>query len=54
MGRVTLGEIRDRSETIGDILDGSRDPRSGSGRFVGFSDKSWTGRRTLGEVQNGL
>ena len=42
MGRGTFGEVRN----------GSLDPRGSQGRIGGTSRRSWTGRGTLGEVQD--
>ena len=40
--------------TLGDVRDGSEDPRGGLGRFVGPSWRFGTVRETLGEVRDGL
>ena len=39
--------------TLGEVRDGSGDPRGCPGRFVGPSGRSETGWGTLGEVRDG-
>ena len=38
--------------TLGEVRDGSEDPRKGPGRVGGPSGKSWKGPGTLPEVQD--
>ena len=40
-------------EILGEILDGSGDPRVGPGRVGGTSERSGTGGGTLGEIREG-
>ena len=39
--------------TLGEVRDGSGDPRGGPGQIVGPSGRSRTGQRTLKEVRDG-
>ena len=50
MGRGTLGKVRKGSGSLGEVQERSEDPRGGSGRVVGASGRSESGRGTFGEV----
>ena len=53
MGWRTLGEVRDRSETLGEVREGSGDPWGGPGRVERPSWRSGTGQGSLGEAGTG-
>ena len=44
----TLREVRDGSETLGEVIDGSREPQVGLGRVEQPLGRSWTGQGILG------
>ena len=49
----TLGRSRMGRETLGEVRDGSENPRGGSGRFEGPLGRSAMGRWILEEVRDG-
>ena len=53
MGRETLGEVRDRSETLAEVRHGWGDPWKSPGLVEGPSKSSGTGRGNLGRSVTG-
>ena len=52
-GSESFGEVQDGLETLGEVRDGSGDPRGDPGRVRGPSKRSWTGRSLLGRSGTG-
>ena len=42
-GLETLGDVQDKSEDLGEVREGSRDPRKGLGQVEGPTGRSGTG-----------